>query len=50
MNKTRAEPHRLDRFTRWSRETIEANKKIGGLAKNAQKKEQETTNLLRTRH
>lgn len=25
MNKTRAEPHRLDRFTRWSREVIANN-------------------------
>ena len=31
MEKIRAEPgkHRLDGFMEWSRETIEANKKIG---------------------
>lgn len=50
-NRVRAEPkHKLDRFTQWSRETIKANKKTGGLEKNAQKKEQEASNLLRTRH
>lgn len=29
-NRARAEPHRLDRFTQWSREIIATNKREGG--------------------
>lgn len=52
-DRIRAEPgkHRLDDgFIRWTKETIEANKKTGGLEKNAQKTEQGATNLLWARH